>query len=141
MEKKVKLFYNFLIAIIVSLLVILPTYCFAESNVTLEWNYNNAFITGYKVYRSTQSGVYDPNNPTSTIEDPNVTIITHYEIPDGTYYWIVTAYREHIPAEGLPIQYEESDFSNEVTATLLTSPVPAPTDNTISIIVTVNVNQ
>ncbi len=132
MEKKILLF--------VLLFALLPIICFAQSDVTLAWDCNNATITGYKVYRSQQSGIYDLNNPSSIIGDPNIRTVTHYKIPDGTYYWVVTAYREHIPAVGLPAQITESGYSNEVTANLLTSPLLPPDNNRITVIVNVNVN-
>lgn len=110
------------IIVLIVLMLASPCFCFAETtNVILKWDYGAIYeISGYKMYRTQTKGVYDFNTPIHIISDPNIRTIIDNNIPDGVYYWVVTAYYSHIPAEGLDPIYLESIPSNEVKATLKT---------------------
>lgn len=110
------------IIVLMVLLFALPCFCFAEvSNVTLKWEYEDiGSITGYKLYRSKESGVYNFELPVHVISDPSIKTITDYHLKDGVYYWVITAYYNYVPAEGLDPVYFESEPSNQVKATLKT---------------------
>lgn len=109
---------------------------FAASDVTLEWDANTeADLVGYKLYQSDVS--------VSTLDADNDGVITLEElltglgvivgliqagtetvtiqVEDGTWYWVLTAY---------DVGNNESDPSNEVSATLDTQ-APAPPQNCI----------
>lgn len=70
-------------------------------------------LGGYKAYWGTTSGNYG-----SVISVGNVLTYTTTGLPDGTYYFAVTAY---------DIAGNESDFSNEVSKTITSVAIPAPT--------------
>lgn len=108
-------------------LLLMPSLIFAASNVTFEWDENplGEQVIAYKIYQSQTTGVY--NDPAAGEPLYGTPTITLNNIPDGTYYWVVTAYN----------QYGESDWSNEVTATLMTSPPGSPSNVVITIIVRV----
>ncbi|KPK14430.1 MAG: hypothetical protein AMK69_28610, partial [Nitrospira bacterium SG8_3] len=90
-------------------------------DVTLQWDANSeSDLAGYKVYYDTDSGA--PYNGTGAQEgnspvdvplaqdenvDPNVVQFTLHDLPNGTYYFAVTAYNNEVP----PL---ESGYSNEV---------------------------
>lgn len=86
--------------------------------VTLSWDAPTtnadgtplADLSGYKVYDGSTSGQY-----TMTTDVGNVTTATLEGYPAGTYYFTVVAY----DASG-----NESDYSNEVIATLPLDPPP-----------------
>ena len=95
------------------------------TDVTLTWDRNTDSDTAiYYVYQSTTSGQYTlggvsslnykGNTPQMPIGSP--VVFTMLDIPDGTYYWIVTALDK--------AQKRESGKSNEVSATLVTPLVP-----------------
>lgn len=109
-----------IIILLIMLLIILPSLCLAESDVELIWQYSDPNIDGYKVYRREGNNNYDFNNPVSTILDPNIKTITHYKIPDGIYFWVVSAFENHIASPNCPNIYLESPVSNEVKANLKT---------------------
>jgi hypothetical protein len=69
---------------------------------------------GYRVYQSSQSGVYTFGQGNEVDDVPKGTeTVTLYDIPDGIWYWVVTAYDD----EGF-----ESTPSNEVSNFAITSP-------------------
>jgi len=106
---------------LVSVLAFSVSTAFAASNVTLEWDLNTELdMAGYRVYQSSNPGIVpapalkvgtDIPHPTNTY------VVT--DVPDGTWYWVITAY----DTEG-----NESGPSNEVTTTLDTE-APAPPQN------------
>jgi len=98
---------------------------FAASDVTFEWDANSeADLAGYRLYISSASGNYDfgigSSNLVATIS-PDAETYTLLGVPDGTWYWVLTAYDTHD---------NESGPSNEVNADLDTT-APAPPQNFI----------
>jgi len=95
-------------SILLIVLAMVPCLCCAEMNIKLVWEYSYPeIITGYKVYSSNVSGEYDPNNPVSVVEDPNIMFIEIRNLPDAIYYFVVTAFFTNG-------EYVESSYSNEV---------------------------
>lgn len=82
----------------------------AQHNVDLSWNASASTVTGYNVYRGTQSG--GPYTKTNSSPDAS-TAYTDGGVQAGqTYYYVVT---------GVNAQGQESKYSNEVKAA-----VPSP---------------
>jgi hypothetical protein len=94
-------------------------------DITLQWDANGeANLAGYKIYYDTDTGA--PYNGTGSLEgdspidmplgqdensDPNIVEYTLTNLPDGEYYFAVTAYNDEVP----PV---ESGYSNQVNYTL-----------------------
>jgi hypothetical protein len=84
-----------------ALLLSSQTPSYAAQSVTLQWLANTeSDLAGYRVYRTDTRGQYlfGPSSPQLAAEiaagpDPGG-IVTHtfINIPDGTWYWVVTAY-------------------------------------------------
>jgi hypothetical protein len=105
---------------------LLPLACHA-SDVAFEWDCGECLdITGFKLYQSKVSGIYDPNKPALIINDPLARSATVQNLTDGIYYWVCTAFEEHIATPGLPPIYNESAKSNEVSIDLDTFPPAKP---------------
>jgi hypothetical protein len=82
----------------------------SAADVSLIWDPSiSPDVSGYKVYVGTNSGIYN-----APITVGNQTSYTVTGLSDGTYYFAVTAFD---PAGN------ESDFSNEVSATVGTPAV------------------
>ena len=89
----------------------------AATNVSFQWDANTeADLAGYKIYRSATSGTYLPAD--KVWEGVDV-MATENDVPDGTWFWVATAY---------DTSGNESGYSNEVTATL-DSIAPMPPQN------------
>lgn len=92
----------------------------ADSNVTLQWTANTENdLAGYRVYRGTQAGGPYTQVGSDVACGPNDAACCEFidqGIPDGTYYWVATAF---------DTSGNESGYSNEVTD-LLDSTAPAP---------------
>lgn len=101
----------------------------AASNVSLAWDAGSADVTKYAVYQSTISGTYNKTTGKVCETAANTRTCTISAIPDGTYYWVATAF----DAAG-----NESGYSNEVRV-VLDSTAPAPPPNLRSTTVTVTV--
>jgi len=98
--------------------------CFALSEVTFEWDANSeADLAGYQLYQSTQSGIYT-GNPVATIPVGTETI-TLTNVPDGTWYWVMTAYDTND---------NESGYSNEVSESLDTEAPASPQNLLIGLV-------
>jgi|GEM_PF-1977540 len=100
----------------------------AQSTVTFQWDTNDETdLAGYRLWQAVVSGGYDQNQPPAfeilltepTFDHTGDTCQWSLnDIPDGTYFWVLTAFDDETPEN-------ESGFSNEVTATLdSTAPVP-----------------
>jgi len=90
----------------------------AASNVTFEWDANSeSDLAGYRLYQSQVSGSYT-DVPVVTIPAGTETT-TLLDVPDGTYFWVLTAYDTN---------ENESGPSNEVTKTIDSTP-PEPPKN------------
>lgn len=86
------------------------------TDVSFEWTANTEDdLMAYNIYRSTTSGTYNETNLIGTVVAPAVQF-TDVGVEDGTYFWVATP----VDTAG-----NESNLSNEVTATLDTIP-PAP---------------
>jgi hypothetical protein len=103
-------------------------------DVTLAWDANQeSDLRGYKIYYDTDSGrpysgsgAQQGNSPIEMLlnedEDPNPAVVqyTVHNLPDGIYYFAVTA----TDTEGL-----ESDYSNEVKAAATADTAPPVISN------------
>jgi len=80
--------------------------------VNLEWDANTDDTVKYRVYSSTISGIYD-------VDEYEETTLNTYtmDLPDGKYYFVVTAIDE---------ADNESGYSNEVTTSIDTMPPMVP---------------
>ena len=104
-------------AILILAILLLPVLCFAGTNVSFRWDANSEpDLAGYKLYRGMSSG-----GPYYHVKDisPSLTEITDMDVPDGEWFWVLTAY----DTEGL-----ESGYSDEQT-TILDSTPPDPPQN------------
>jgi hypothetical protein len=98
----------------------------AASDVTLAWDANTEpDLAGYKIHWGTASRVY-----TTHVDAGNVTTFVLKGLPDGKVYIAATAYDK----AGL-----ESDYSNEVSITLDSTP-PAYPKNLKSVSVKVTIS-
>ena len=100
---------------------------FAGSSITFAWDANTeSDLAGYRLYQATTSGQYTfgDGNQVATIPAGTETV-TLEDVPDGTYYWVATAY----DVGGL-----ESGPSNEVSATLDATPPQPPQGFIITLI-------
>lgn len=82
--------------------------CSYGFDITLRWDANaeEDHVIGYMVYQSSISGqyTYGESNAVAIVLSPTTTV-TLYNVPEGTWYWIVTAYNS----------FGEDGASNEVT--------------------------
>jgi len=102
----------------------------ADNSVTFRWDANSeADLAGYRLYQTSTSGAYTygDGNQVDTIAAGTETT-TLEGVPDGTLFWVLTAY---------DTQGNESGPSNEVSATLDSTPPGAPTILEITAIVKV----
>ena len=89
----------------------------AATNVSFQWDANTEpDLAGYRIYRSATSG--SGYVLKGTVLHPS-TQFTETDVPDGTWYWVATAF----DTDDL-----ESGYSNEVSDTLESLP-PAPPQN------------
>jgi len=112
----------------VLILLSLPTLAQAQDmSVTLTWDANTeSDLAGYRIYASTQSGVY-----TVPIADiPAGTETAVVVVPEGLTYFVATAY---------DTSDNESLYSNEVstTGTSVAGPPASPGNVTITIVIEV----
>ena len=85
------------------------------NTVTLAWDANTEpDLAGYKVYWGRSSGKYE-NTPVPTVAPSANPTFTTPALPNGTWYFAVTAYN----TTGM-----ESGYSNEVSTTIATAPAP-----------------
>lgn len=85
------------------------------NTVTLAWDANTEpDLAGYKVYWGRSSGRYD-NTPVPTVAPSANPTFTTPALPNGTWYFAVTAYN----TAGM-----ESGYSNEVSKSIATAPAP-----------------
>ena len=106
----------------------LPTLCFAAADITFEWNANSEpDLAGYRIYQTDTSGAYaigpgSPNLVATIGRGPNPGGKEEYtltNVPDGTWYWVLTAFDNEVPSL-------ESEQSDEVTKKV-SSPPAKPT--------------
>lgn len=91
--------------------------CSAASNVKFIWDASlDSDLAGYRLYQSTVSGEYDKSKVVAVIP-ANLTTTTLENVQDGKYFWVATAF---------DTSGNESEYSNEVTATLDTTAPKAP---------------
>ena len=111
-----------LITLIIFLL--LSTAAWAGSDVTLSWDANTeADLAGYRLHYGNAPGIYD-----NQVDVGLVTIHTVADLPDGTYYFALTAY---------DTSANESEYSNEVNTALDATPPANPQMLEITIIIKV----
>jgi len=105
-----------LLLLLVAAFVLVPSLGLAGTSYTqLAWDANvESDLAGYRLYQTTVKGQYikvvdQVDTPYLVVELPTgVTTFTVTKLPDGIYYWVVTAF----DLEGL-----ESGYSNEVGET------------------------
>lgn len=116
-----------LIAAVVILTVALALNAWAGvTDVTFDWDASSGAV-GYKLYQGTVSG-----GPYTMAKDCGATkpcVLT--AIPDGTYFWVATAYDQ---------AGNESGYSNQVTKALDATAPNAPGNFKISVTVNVAVS-
>lgn len=105
-------------------IVFMTSTAWAATNVSFKWDANSeSDLAGYKIYQSATSGNYTGVTPVdiplASLADPTNPEFTKMSIPDGTWFWVATAY---------DTTGNESGYSNEITSTLDTAP-PAPPEN------------
>jgi hypothetical protein len=110
------------------------------ADVTLAWDANTEEnLAGYKVHYGRASGNYDgagSGSEPSPITVPLSSLVasspefTVRDLPDGTYYFVVTAFN----TDGL-----ESGYSNEVSAEIA-STTPSPPQNSAPVLSSLMVN-
>lgn len=118
---------RYMLFVILAVLIMFSVSAYAASNVTFAWDASEG-ATGYRVYQSQTSGTYDKT--TGKVCETAELTCTVNNLADGTYYWVATA------TDG----ENESDYSNEVTATLDTTSPPAPGSFKITVTVNVSIN-
>ena len=111
------------LSIVVVFLWIAVVPAMADSKVTFTWAPNSETdLRGYRLYQSDASGQYTFGGGNEVAMVPVGTeTVTLSDVPDGTWYWVLTAFDNATPEN-------ESGPSNEVTATLDSS-APAPPEN------------
>lgn len=100
----------------------------ADNSVTFLWDANTETdLAGYRLYQSTTSGQYvlGEGNQVAVIS-AGIETVTLPNVPDGTFFWVLTAY---------DTSDNESGPSNEVSATLDSAPPGSPTILEITAIV------
>jgi len=100
----------------------------ADNSVTFIWDANTETdLAGYRLYQSPTAGayVYGDGNQVATIPAGTETV-TLDSVADGTLFWVLTAY---------DTSDNESGPSNEVSATMDSTPPGAPTILNITAIV------
>lgn len=93
----------------------------AATDVTFVWDANTETdLAGYRLYQSAISGQYEygADHCVETIQAGIETVI-HHDVPDGTWYWVLTAFDE---------AGNESGPSNEISDTFDTT-APGPPEN------------
>jgi len=119
-QKQHKIFLLFLIFFVIGCMFTV-SYANAET-VKLVWDANTETdLAGYNVFQTTEAGVYDKTSPVGTIpcgpNDSPCCTYTTIDLPDNTYFWVVTAFDN---------DNNESDYSNEVTKRIDTTPPDVP---------------
>jgi len=108
------------ILIIITVLFMTAAMTWADSNITLQWSANTEQdLAGYRIYRGTQAGGPYAQVGTDIACGPNDAACCEFvdqRVPDGTYFWVATAF----DTEG-----NESGYSNEASI-ILDSIAPAP---------------
>jgi hypothetical protein len=117
------------IALVVCIVLALAAPALATSNITLAWDPTPSGVVGVRIYQSAAAGTYQygSSSAVATIA-AGTTQATLSNVPDGTYYWVATAY----DAAG-----NESGPSNEVSATFDTTAPAAPGTLRIEVVVKV----
>lgn len=105
---------------IIICILAMASMAWADTNITLSWDANTENdLAGYRVYRGTQTGGPYTQTGNDVLCGPNDTTcceLVDLGVPDGTYFWVATAF---------DVAGNESGYSNEVTDTL-DSVAPAP---------------
>ena len=112
--------------ILMALILVLAMVTIGWALSTFMWDANiESDLAGYKLYRSSISGQYDFGYERDMtylrgwIADiPAGTETFDYEVPEGTWYFVLTAY---------DVSGNESGASNEVSKTTDTTPPAPPT--------------
>lgn len=105
--------------LVVCFVISFACFAWADSEVTFAWDANTEVdLQGYRLYRSDTSGGHVFGLSNCIVEIPAGTeIATDPNVPDGTWYWVVTAF----DGSG-----NESGPSNEVFDTFDTKPPADP---------------
>lgn len=109
MKQKLRFFTVLSITYFVFYIFMFVSWTSANTSVTLNWTPNKDTISGYRIYQSKRSGQYTFGKG-NEVADVNVSSAT-LEVPDGTYFWVVTAYTDNA----------ESSYDKEVTKVIKNS--------------------
>lgn len=105
------------------LILLIPILAWPETKITFQWDRNSENdLAGYRLYQSDTSGsyTYGPGKEVAEIKvisEDHPDTVTIINVPDGTWYWVLTAFDAH---------GNESGPSNEVTQTFDTTPPERP---------------
>ena len=112
------------------MVLLLVGQAWADSNVTFAWDANTETdLAGYRLYQSSTPGTYTFGESEAVVTIPAGTETVQITVPDGTLYFVLTAY----DTDG-----NESGPSNEVTpGDLDTTPPVNPSGVRITVVVKV----
>ena len=127
----------FSLLIIIIMIWTIPV--FAQSyNLTFAWDKNiETDLAGYRLYKSDQSNIYDPNTYIEIdlpgLVDPNNPIYELKNIPtsSGKLYYVLTAY---------DTWNNESPYSNEISFEPDVMSPASPSNLSISVTLNININ-
>lgn len=115
--------------LLIILFLLFSTIAWADSNVTFTWQPNSeSDLKEYRLYQSDTSGDYVSGIDIPVAVIPVGTETVSINADDGVWYWILTAVDEHD---------NESDKSNEVTASLDSIAPEAPVLNVVVTVIVI----
>lgn len=104
---------------------------FADTEITFKWDKNlESDLAGYRLYKTQTSSIYTTGKGKEVIEVPAGVETATITIPDGQWYFVLTAF---------DLSGNESGLSKEVSYLADTTAPGVPRGMTITI--TININQ
>jgi len=116
--------------LMVVLIILLATLSAQSAEVTFGWDPNTeSDLAGYNLYQSATSGSYEAGVNAISVTcapkaDKDCVSYTLENLEDGTYFWVITAF---------DTEFNESDFSNEVSLSIDSTAPDAPASFTVTI--------
>lgn len=110
------------ILFLVVAIILFPSIIWAATDVTFAWDPNiESDIDGYRLYQSDESDNYNADGIVADVKHVDVCseeeCQTTISVEDGQWFWVATAYDTH---------GNESDYSNEVSESLDSTPPEPP---------------
>jgi hypothetical protein len=104
--------------VFIFLLVVLWSTASYAKVIVFAWDPNDELdLLGYRLYQSDTSGQYTFGSGNEVVEIPTGTETVSIDVPDGTYFWVLTAF---------DTSANESGPSDEVSETIDTTPPGVP---------------